>query len=223
MTNESPAQRLDAIHQSIQRQHNLGYQRINAWYCDEYEPPEELEAIEKPPHQVLFERSAKLVDFAASDLAREELRISDPDPIVELITYGVAVEILLSGVHLKVNPIRFIEKRKKDDETPSYCDCEQIIIADLQSKIPSEQLGILVKTLEIIRDQRNNEVHLGYHTYQHSHLDGLVLELVYVLLKIYSESDIPQMDSIKSTIEEARSRNNSSRIVTFDLDAIFNE
>ncbi|WP_127117524.1 hypothetical protein [Halorubrum sp. PV6] len=223
MTSESPTQILDGIHQSILRKHELGDQRIKAWYCDEYEPPEELQDIETPPHQRLFERSAKLADFAASNLAREEVRFGDPDPIVELIAYGVAVEILLSGVHLKVDSEKFVKILEKNKKTPSYCDCKQILIADITSKMPSEQLGILIKTLEIIRDQRNNEAHLGYHTYQHSHLDGLVLELIYILLKIYSESDIPELESLESHIKEARSNITNPRMVTFDLDAIFEE
>jgi len=223
MANEPPTQILDGIHQSIQRNHELGDQRIKAWYCDRYEPPEELQAIEIPPHQTLFERSAKLADFASSDLAREEVKFGDPDPFVELITYGVAVEILLSGVHLKVNSEEYIKMLEKNKRTPSYCDCKQILIADITSKMPSEQLGILIKTLEIIRDQRNNEAHLGYHSYQHSHLDGLVLELIFILLKIYSESDIPELDSLKSKIKEARSNITNPRMVTFDLDAIFGE
>lgn len=223
MTDESPTQILDGVHQSILRQHEVGNRRIKAWYCDEHDPPEELGNIEAPPHQTLFERAAKLADFAASSLTREEVRVGNPDPVVELITYGVAVEILLSGVHLKLEPIEFIRELEENDRTPSYCECKQVLITDLNSKMPSEQRGILIKTLEIIRDQRNNEVHLGYHTYQHSHLDGLILELIYILLEIYSESDIPELDSLKSMIKETRSKITSSRMVTFDLDAILGE
>jgi len=222
MSDDTPTQKLDDIHQSIQKQHKLGNQRIKAWYSDEYSRPEELDTIDRPPHQTLFSRSAELADFAADSLANKEVRLGGPAPAVEMITYGVAVEILLSGIHLKVQPEKFIERLENQNETPSYNECEQILIADLRSDIPSEQLGILVKTLEIVRDQRNNEAHLGYHTFQHSHLDGLILELIYVLLELYSDKDIPESDSIKRSIEEVRGQLPTySRVVTFDLDELF--
>lgn len=222
MTEESAPEILEGIHQSIKDHLNQGNQRIKAWYLEGYSHPDDPPEIEEPPHQRMMEQSAEFVNFAARSISKGQVEMNGPRNSVELLVYGVATELLLSSIHLKLDPTSFIKHLENQGETPSYDQCSDVLFEDLSDKIPQEQMRIMVKVLDIIRDQRNNEAHLGYHTFNHSHLDGLILEAVYILGRIYSESEITELGSLRETIDDVRgSEFTNPRRVEFDIDAIF--
>lgn len=222
MTEKSSEEVLDRIHQNIEDHLNKGNHRIKAWYSEDHSQPEGLPEIVNPPHQKMMEQSADMVDYAANSLSKERVTIGDPQNSIELLVYGVATELLLSGIHLKLDPKPFIDNLENQNQTPGFDDLTTVLYRDLSDRIPQEQMQIMVKVLDLLRTQRNNEAHLAYHRYNHSHLDGLILEAVYVLLRIYSESSISKLDSLLEKIENVRGpKPRNPNAVEFDIDTIF--
>lgn len=217
MTDETPTQNLQQALKGVQSHLEAGDQRIKAWYSEDFEPPEDLPELETAPHQDLIERGAELHSFAA-DLTEDSVELGDPANDAELVLYGVGMERLLTGVHLKIEPTKFLKKMLEDERTPSFQQCKSELIKDIAERIPSEQCGMLVLVLDILWELRNNEAHLGYHSYYPNQVRRLFLEVSCIIQQQYANPEPTQLNRIREVIEERRNkRPPAAQTVEFDL------
>lgn len=196
-----------------------GNQRIKSWYCDDYDHPEDFPELEEAPHTSLITRGAELVDFAGTSLKDDLLELGDPENDAEIILYGVGIERIISGIHLKLNPMDFIETLEKKGQTPSFPQSKQVVISDLADHVSSDECGKMVMTLDILWKLRNNEVHFGFHSYTPHRLSTLVTEAAYVLLLLYGEEECEELESLRGRVKAERERlPDPARTVEFDTD-----
>lgn len=172
-------------------------------YVDAYDPPKSFPELETAPHQRLMERSAELYCFAAN-LGERQTTLGSPESDTEIVLYGVGMERLLSGVHLKLEPKTFIETLEEKGQTPSFSMCKEILVSDVADRLSSEQCGMLVLVLEILWTLRNNETHLGYHSYQPSQIRRLFLETACLIQQLYADPEPPELAKIRENIEARR-------------------
>lgn len=217
MAGKTPTQNLQQALEEIQSHLKKGDQRIKAWYSNDFEPPEDLPELETAPHQDLIERGAELHSFAA-DLTGDRVKLGDPANDAELVLYGVGMERLLTGVYLKVEPAAFLRKIVEEEETPSFQECKSILIDDIAERLPSEQCGMVVLVLNILWELRNNETHLGYHSYHPNQVRRLFLEVSCLIQQQYADPEPTDLNRIRQAIEERRNqRPPAAQAVEFDL------
>lgn len=217
MVNDSPTALLEQALEEVQDHIEAGDQRIKAWYVDGYDPPDGFAEIETAPHQRLMERSAELYCFAAN-LRERQTTLGSPKSDTEIMLYGIGMERLLSGVHLKLEPETFIETLEESGQTPSFSTCKGILVPHVTDQLSSEQCGMLVLVLEILWALRNNETHLGYHSYQPYQTRRLFLEAACLIQQLYADSEPPELAEIREHIQARRKqRPPASRTVEFDL------
>jgi|GEM_PF-3606611 hypothetical protein len=217
MAGKTPTQNLQQALEEVQSHLEAGDQRIKAWYSDDFDPPENFPELETAPHQYLIEGGAQLHSFAA-DLTESSVELGDPANDAELVLYGVGMERLLTGVYLKVDSAEFIQKMVEKGVTPSFRDCKWVLIEELTERLPSEQCGMVVLVLDILWELRNNEAHLGYHSYYPAQVRRLFLEVSCLIQQLFADSEPAELDRIREVIEERRNqRAPAAQTVEFDL------
>lgn len=194
-----------------------GDQRILAWYRDELNPPEGTPALDKAPHESLFDDAASYFDLASGHLSEYPRRRSNAQYDAELMLYGVAFERLVSGVHLKVETGDFLDTLVDSGKTPWFNESRQVMVQNLSPMLGDEQEKVLERTIDLVWLHRNNEVHLGFHQHRSYQLIPIVLDVAATLLSHYSEEKIEELASIQERIEELRVYDpNSSWDIEFD-------
>jgi hypothetical protein len=217
MTGRTPTQNLQRALEEIQSHLEAGDQRIKAWYSDDFDPPDDFPELEIAPHQYLIEQGAELHSFAA-DLNEGPVKLADPTNDAELVLYGVGMERLLTGVHLKLDSDSFLETIEREEQTPSFQDCKSVLIDDVAERLPSEQRGMMVLVLKILWELRNNEAHLGYHGYYPNQVRRLFLEVSCLIQQLYADSEPAELNRIREVIQERRNqRPPAAQTVEFDL------
>lgn len=221
MVNNPPTKRLDSNLQEVSEHIEAGNQRIKSWYSQHCEQPDEYPELDRPPHQVLMKRGIKLINFA-DELANTIRFLDSPENDAILLLYGVGMERILSGIHLKIDSDDFIEHMEKNSgETPSIKYSSKILISNLCDEISDEQRGILKLVLEYVRIQRNNEAHLGYHRVDHIHMRRLVTEVAESVLRYYCEGDMQELDELTDIVKTLREREKDTANIDIKFDPDF--
>ncbi len=217
MTEESPTALLESRYEDAVSHLEDGEQRIKAWYREDIAPPDGFPEINTAPHQRLIERGTELHRLA-SELGNMQATISDPLNDAELTLYGVGMERLLTGLHLQLDSESFLQTLEDRGETPGFRACKSLVIDDLSDQIPSEQRGMLVLVLKILWTLRNNEAHMGYHSYYPAQIRRLFLEVSCILQQLYADEEPNALEAIREEIQDRRKqRVDAARSVEFDL------
>lgn len=218
MNYKSPTKRLKSIQKEVQKHINSGNLRIKSYYLDSLEPPESYPELDEPPHQTIMEGGASLIHFASDGVLPEFNSLGHPANDTELLLYGVGMERLLSGIHLKIDPQGYIDYMDdKNGRSPPFGKSKQLLVEDLADTLDTDQRGVLCLVLEIVREQRNNEAHIGFHHRGHYQFTRVVLEVAFFLLQNYADIETSIVDCLASEIEEHRLREtHSSLTVEFD-------
>lgn len=194
-----------------------GRNRVIAAYDDDVTPPESYPPLEQPPHEYLFERTAKLAFFGAKlvDLSSD---MESPIPEAEYLVYGVAAEILVAGVHLKTAPEEFITDWKENGQTPSFSDSRSVLLNDIGSKLSDDDIGVLTLALKILRRHRNNLAHIGFHQAQFSPHRVLFWEIFAELLRYYANDPVEEVQLLKDRVEKFRTADAVQGELRFSID-----
>lgn len=147
-----------------------GFERIKKYYDDhdrDYNIRGEFPNLDTPPHGLIAQRAANIVKFGLGQ-RKEPTSSGSPESTLSAVSTGIATEILLKAIVLKEDPKWFIqkteEKENKPPETPRYESCKKKIMSTLPENYSQKQKKRLSQILELIQIQRNNEVHLSFHT-----------------------------------------------------------
>ena len=156
-----------------------GFERIEKYYNSPLDKRQAETGLSKPPHELLFERSAIIIGLELDNFfaSREETgRLQGGAKSIrsafgrgfygfDYILIGVGTEILLKAIILQEEP-DFIIKHKSFDEqkTPSFNKCKIKLINLLHSKLSFSHLERVEDILELIQLKRNNLAHLNFHS-----------------------------------------------------------
>lgn len=199
MPYKTPTQRLRQELEETKAHIQAGHHGIKASYNDRYDQPDDYPEPKRSPATRFLEAGAQLINFTAEDFPREPITMGDPANDAEVVLYGVAMERLLHGVHLTIAPENFIDyMEKNNDNTPTFTDSRQMLVGDVARDLSDEEMGVLCLVLDIVKEQRDNEVHSGYHRRGYSlQMKRLMLEITYFFIQRYADDTIrhPDVDS----------------------------
>lgn len=200
MKDETPAGALKRHLGSLDDEIDRSIERTRAYYLDDGDPPTNKPDLEKPPHQHLIEDAAKVLEFSVVYLAGNRDGGDEIISRLEYMLYGTSSELLLTGIHLKLDEEDFLSSLEEDGVTPNFDRSKQILVDDLGGSMEGDKIGVVVMMLKVLRRQRNNLLHFGFHHHVHSYHDPVILDVLGWLIARYSEEPI---DSLK-VFEERR-------------------
>lgn len=189
-----------------------GFERIKRYY-DEYEGEFNIRSdfteFDVPPHGLIAQRAAKIVKFRLD--SREEISVfASPKNKLSDMGTAIAIETLLKAVVLEEDPEWFIKETKENPEkpplTPGFSDCKNKVMRLLPENYCEDQKKRLSQILELIRVQRNNEVHLGFHRISNYREPHQKLQLFLFFFQEYFSSEdfnTLEYDSFMQQLEEA--------------------
>lgn len=187
-----------------------GKQRMRAYYIDSETPPERYSPLEKPPHQHLIERAAEIIVYASNGMTADGVMIDQRqvDPELRFPMFGIGAEILLTGIHLQSNPEEFISIMDNPDkeDTPAYGDSKNVLLANLSDELTNEQRKRINQVLDLIRKQRNNIAHFGFHSRVYNGHFELICDVLGYLLSSFSEEDLKEVEILDETRTELKRR-----------------
>jgi hypothetical protein len=204
---------------------DLGQRRIEDFYGHrdlDYDEAD-TEPLDRPPHQLLIEDGSQLIcNAAAINVEPETGRRPDrADLSIEHLLRGVGTEILLGGIHLKLETDSYLEHlRNSDGNSPSFWASKEVLEDNLGEKIDDDSVDRLGTILDIIKKHRNNHVHLGFHESGHSEFDLVAYETLKHLIEHYSENSLEAVEILESCVEELEQQNTglSFPSVEFNVD-----
>lgn len=152
---------------SIILHHQHGFWRIITWYQQPGMRPH-LE-LSQAPHVSLMKSSFRTLKVALSGRYSED-KLYHPD-LREIGVWhtlvGTGTEILMKGILLKFDPEFFIRNSNFNIRTTiSYSKTKKHIVGNILPTVEEspETRQWLIATLDMIEIQRNNAVHLAYHS-----------------------------------------------------------
>lgn len=181
--------------------------RIEAYYRDE-EPPDGFPEYEEPPHQQLIRRGVTAIEFA--------YEYEQQDPFVDLsmnwgtrdIVFahvGVGLELLLTGIYMKVDSEDFISKlRKNGGETPNHDTAKRRVMGFLPDSLTDSQRKQISLVIDIVHEQRNNTVHLGLHGFHQQGLMVAYYEVCAYLVAQFSDEPFSLVEEIEAHRNDVR-------------------
>lgn len=191
MSENSPTEILEMALEGIKTHNQKGNQRIIAYYDESFEIPDNIQEPDTAPHISLIEDGIELVNLGHEIVEGRRYSISNPKINAELILYGVGIERLLTGIYLKLETEKFIQKIKKYGESPGFNTVKESVLNDVYKKVDRDAGGIVKLALDIIQEIRNNEVHLGYHRSTYRDTGPLIFEVAIGLGYLYLE-EVPK-------------------------------
>jgi hypothetical protein len=165
--------------------HEIGNQRIRAYYDNSYEPLEDFPEPEMAPHDSIMNEGVELINLAHDTMSAKSNNVGDREIDAELILYGVGIERLLTGIFLKLKPKEFVRQLEDRGESPSFETARSLVVSDFATRTNGDAVGNLNLILDIVQVHRNNEVHLGYHQYIYEDLSPAILGIAYGLGHLY--------------------------------------
>lgn len=184
-----------------------GFERIKDYYDVGELELDDLQPLDKPPHEILRERAEKLLTMRES-LDTPEV-MDDADTNLSDILLGSGTEVLLKAITLQHDPDWFVRASNQDvhpPQTPPFGTCRDYLV---NSVLPDEtdledfQISRLGNVLELIQERRNNAVHFNFHhksTYQTPHQVYQVIE--YLLDYFFENASTELLEALEEQKEE---------------------
>jgi hypothetical protein len=190
--------------EEIEQHQRAAPQRIRAFYFDDEEPPEGFSEFEREPHQLMLENAAKWAVMPRSVFGNVRIVGKGPPATeFEYLALGVATERLLNAIYLYKNPKYFTNHLEDNSgKTPEYEKAEGILLSDLSSKLNDEQMKRVTLVLEIMRKQRNNIAHFGFHRFSFSKHFALIYQVLAFLFDRYSTELTDEVAKMREYYEE---------------------
>lgn len=153
---DDPLSRLENYYKEYKEDQELGLERIKEYYEDQKNSD-----LDVAPHTLLRRRAEKLW-MKSQEVAGEDSILSDSNAASSETLKGVSFEILLKAFTLKEESDWFI-RNCENGQSPNFAKCidktEEILREDLEEKSRVQ----FKKTLKLIKEKRNNAVHLNLH------------------------------------------------------------
>jgi hypothetical protein len=166
-----------------------GIGRIKEYYHLSEDKREEKTRLKRSPHDILMKRSVNLI-FLGFESSKKD-RYIEEEPI-HYILIGIGTEILLKAIILKEDPEYFIENIK-GDKTLSFNQCKEKLIDLLPENFALKQVRRVKDVLELIKQKRNNLVHLGFHQMEIYREDYQIVNVLEFLFSYFFREDAKEI------------------------------
>ncbi|MDS0254702.1 hypothetical protein [Haloarcula argentinensis] len=220
--NDGKSQReLQRAHDEVERHIKHGHERIVGWYIDNHEVGQgteqneicrdEVERLiddyEQPPHQSIINKSILFLEKALDRYEDDNtVKLGYEETLTPDLYYlylSIGTEILMNGIILKTRPEFFRETYLKHNRSLGLgailCDTHQgkqvknELRDHLFAELSEEQQNLIDDTLALIHLQRNNLVHLGYHTFsQPKNWEAFHHVLAYLVSEFTDQNSVAQ-------------------------------
>lgn len=212
MTGWTPTKKLKRHLGELEDETEMAAQWIRSYHSDGIDPPRGRSALGKAPSQYLIEDAARVIEFALMMRGADRREYGELSSRLEYILYGVATELLITGIHLDVAREQFLSTVEDTGQTPSFDDSKQIVLTDVQDVLTDQQVAIVMLTLDIIRGHRNNLVHFGLHQTIHAYDEPAIFDVLGWLLDHYSDTELDVVELMDEVRNELRSNTTGRRL-----------
>lgn len=205
MCPDYPLSDLEAEIEEIEQHQLAAPQRIRSFYFDEEEPPEGFDQFEREPHQMMLDSAAEWAVMPRSVFGEVRV-VGEGLPVneFEYLALGVATERLLNAVFLYKNPKKFTYHLSKNGgKTPEYEKGEAVLLDNLSSELNDEQMKRVKLVLDIMRMQRNNVAHFGFHRFSFSKHFPLIYQVLAFLFQKYSTELTEEVTKMREYYERS--------------------
>ena len=184
--------------------HKKGLERIRKYYSLPENEREEKTGLKDPPHEILMKRASNLISLGLESL--EKRQYIDEEPI-DYILIGVGTELLLKAIILKEDPEWFIgeiEKNKDKEKTPPFKKCSEKLTKLLPATFTQKQKERIKDVFDLIRQKRNNLVHIGFHQMYHYREDYQIAHVLEFLFSYFFGRKAEKIVEILKKFKEKR-------------------
>lgn len=198
--------------QEVEKHHRAATYEIWTYY---HEP--DASKYESPPHDQQFKQAAAYIDMALTKVGAPGDEWKDRDVSVHWLSrrdwsrhmaadlfYGVALELIVSAVHLKLDTRGYVTHMAENgNRTPYIGDSEEHLIEDLRQAIPDVHVDEIEATLNLAKMKRNNLAHLGHHYRGSPNYSMLFVTVAGFLIDRYADTtEIPELERMAEYLDQ---------------------
>ena len=219
---QSTLEQIRQYQQEVGEHHRAATYEIWAYY---HEP--EVSKYDSPPHDQQFKQAAAYIDMAITKVGAPGDEWEDRDVSIDWLSrrdwsrhmaadlfYGVALELIISAVHLKLDPQDYATHMSNNGgKTPYIGDSEGYLTRNLCRDIPNGHVDEVTATLKLARKKRNNLAHLGHHYQGNSNYSMLFVTVAGYLIDRYADTtEIPELETMKDYLDQLENDKSNSEI-----------
>lgn len=130
------------------------------------------------------------------------------------LLYGVALELIVSAIHLKLEPRDYVTHMSKTDGNTPYIGESRIrLVENLGRNISYAHLKEIEATLDFAKMKRNNLAHFGYHYHGGPNFSMLFVTVAGYLIDRYADTDnIPELEKMEEYLNQLDEEKVSSQV-----------
>ena len=220
--------RQNTLEQIRQYQQEVGeHYRAATYEIWAYYHEPEVSKYGSPPHDQQFKQAAAYIDMAITkvgapgdewknrDVSTNRLSRRDwSRHMAADLFYGVALELIVSAVHLKLNSRNYLTyMSNKGGNTPHINDSENILKKDLRRDVPNGHVNEIEATLKLARKKRNNLAHLGHHYQGSPNYSMLFVTVAGYLIDRYADTtEIPELETLADYLDQLEQEKSDSEV-----------
>ncbi|GAA0716087.1 hypothetical protein J2744_001813 [Halorubrum trapanicum] len=219
---QSALEQIKQYQQEVEEHHRAATYEIWAYY---HEP--EVSKYESSPHDQQFKQAAAYIDMAITKVGAPGDEWKDRDVSIDWLSrrdwsrhmaadlfYGVALELIVSAVHLKLDPRDYLTYMSiEGGKTPYINDSEEILKGDLRRDISEDHVDEIEGTLKLVRKKRNNLAHLGHHYQGSPNYSILFVTVAGYLIDRYADTTvIPELETMADYLDQLEQDKSDSEI-----------
>ncbi|TKX72279.1 MULTISPECIES: hypothetical protein [Halorubrum] len=198
--------------QEVVKHHRAATYEIWAYY---HEP--DASKYESPPHDQQFKQAAAYIDMALTKVGAPGDKWKDRDVSVDWLSrrdwsrqmaadlfYGVTLELIVSAVHLKLDPRDYVtHMAKTEGDTPYIDNSRACLVEDLGRDIPYSHLKEIEASIDLAKMKRNNLAHFGHHYLGGSNYSMLFVTVAGYLIDRYADTtEIPELKTMAEYLDQ---------------------
>jgi len=198
--------------QEVNNHHRAGTYNIWAYY---HEP--QVTEYKNAPHDQQFKQAAAYIDIAITKVGTPGNEWENRKESIEWLSrrdwsrhmaadllYGVALELIVSSVHLKLDTLNYVTNMAKTGgKTPRISVSRTRLAEDLRHDIPNSHLKEIEATLDLAKTKRNNLAHFGHHYHGGPNFSMLFVTVAGYLIDRYADTnEIPELQRMAEYLDE---------------------
>lgn len=205
-------EQIKQYYQEVEEHHQAATYKIWAYY---HEP--QVTKYENAPHDQQLKQAAAYIDMAITKVGTPGDGWKDRDVSVEWLSrrdwsrhmavdllYGVALELIVSAIHLKLDTRNYVTHMSKcEGDTPHIGDSRVHLAEDLGRDIPYTHLKEIEATLDFAKMKRNNLSHFGYYHHGGPNFSMLFVTVAGYLINRYADTNkIPELERMAEYLNQ---------------------
>ena len=209
---QGTSEQIRQYHQGVKEHHRAATYEIWAYYHDP-----EVSEYENSPHDQQFKQAAAYIDMSITKVGAAGDEWKDRDASIDWLSrrdwsrhmaadlfYGIALELIVSAVHLKLNTRDYITHMSDTGgNTPHINTSEDYLKKDLRRNIPTAHVDEIEATLDLAKVKRDNLAHLGHHYRGGPNYSMLFVIVAGYLIDRYADTtEIPELETMAGYLDQ---------------------